>query len=385
MKMLYLTNTFAPFHGGVARFSTELCRALAALGHEVTVVTEALGPLPQHLDPLTIKRYKGHRRLPARMGTPLRNLAAVRRTMHQVRRDNYDVIMVGTWRTFGPMLALTGRPYVMVAYGAEVLTPFARRRPSRHILKWVGSRAHCIAAISRCTAETVQEVLGSCAPPTGVIGCGIDPAYWRHLEPIPARGDGRMVLSVGRLSRRKGFDSTVRAFARSAYAEDGQLVLVGTGPMEEELRRIAVEENVAQRVRFLSDVSEAELAGLYRQAEVFMLLNRVVDGDFEGFGLVFLEAALQGVPAIGGRNGGPTDAIEDGRSGYLVDPEDVGGVAACLDRLYRNPDLARELGAYARERVLRCHTWEKVAGRLVDLLQSTGVVEARVRKVCVSQ
>src|SRR5262249_1412795 len=109
---------------------------------------------------------------------------------------------------------------------------------------------------------------------------------------------------------------------------------------------------------FAGPVDERTRNALFAECEAFVMANRRLPQDVEGFGIVFLEAALHGKPAIGGRNGGVPDAIDDGVTGYLVDtsagPDDV---ARALRQVLGDPELASALGARGRERVLRDFAW----------------------------
>jgi phosphatidylinositol alpha-1,6-mannosyltransferase len=106
-------------------------------------------------------------------------------------------------------------------------------------------------------------------------------------------------------------------------------------------------------VTFLGALPDQEVTDLFGAADVFVHPNRVEATDFEGFGIVFLEAAAAGLPAIGGRSGGVPEAIVDGATGLLVGGEDPQELRQCLERLVDSAELRKRLGSAARERVLR--------------------------------
>jgi phosphatidylinositol alpha-1,6-mannosyltransferase len=104
---------------------------------------------------------------------------------------------------------------------------------------------------------------------------------------------------------------------------------------------------------------------LYNLADLFVLLTREEPPDVEGFGLVFLEAAACGLPSLGGRSGGIPEAIEDGETGWLVDPYDARAISARVIDLLGSPERLRR----ASERCLRTapeRTWERAADRITE-------------------
>jgi len=120
------------------------------------------------------------------------------------------------------------------------------------------------------------------------------------------------------------------------------LLVVGAGPFEPALRRLAQLGGVADRVVFTGAVSDATLVDHYCLGDVFVMPNRrLPDGDTEGFGLVFLEANACGLPVIAGRDGGSTDAVRHGENGLVVDGTSVAEIAAAM-RLLREDAVLRE-------------------------------------------
>jgi phosphatidylinositol alpha-1,6-mannosyltransferase len=153
-----------------------------------------------------------------------------------------------------------------------------------------------------------------------------------------------------------------------------QYVIVGEGPELARLRTLAQELGVGERVTFVGPAGASDLPAYYAAADVFVHPNRVERGDFEGFGIVFLEAAASGVPAIGGRSGGVPEALADGLTGLLVSGEDVEELCGALRRLGGSPSLRTQMGAAGRARVLAGFTWERAASEIM-------AVDADVRQI----
>jgi phosphatidylinositol alpha-1,6-mannosyltransferase len=176
------------------------------------------------------------------------------------------------------------------------------------------------------------------------------------------------VLSAGRLVRRKGVDTLLRAFAALWRGEAGPaLVVAGDGPDRGRLEALA--RGLRVPVRFLGRVPDGELSGLYSAADLFVLAAREEpEGDVEGFGLVLLEAAACGTPAVACRSGGVPDAVDDGVSGLLVPPDDPAALAAALTRVLTDDALRRWLACGARARAERSG-WDVAADAIQRRLE----------------
>lgn len=180
----------------------------------------------------------------------------------------------------------------------------------------------------------------------------------------------KLILSVGRLQRRKGFDTVIRALGELVRSGlDVHYALIGIGEDEAYLRRMAEDHGVADRVRMLGHVSPEDLPRWYNAADVFAMPNREIDGDTEGFGLVFLEAAACGKPAIAGDAGGTGSAVLDGETGLRVDGKSLEAVTEALARVLRDPELAARLGTAALERAVAHYDWEMVAEKTRRLIR----------------
>jgi len=165
------------------------------------------------------------------------------------------------------------------------------------------------------------------------------------------------ILSVGGMSRAsayKGVDRVIRALPKIlAVVPDAHYVVVGEGDRREELASLAAREAVSQHVQFVGEVSDTELACLYRSCCVFVMPSRAFEqnGNWcgEGFGRVYVEAALAAKPVVAGRAAGAAEAVLEGETGWLVDPESTDEIAAAVARLLTSPTLAAKMGRRARE------------------------------------
>jgi phosphatidylinositol alpha-1,6-mannosyltransferase len=173
------------------------------------------------------------------------------------------------------------------------------------------------------------------------------------------------------LIERKGVDMVLATLPSLRAAFPSVLyVVVGEGDRKEALERKAMELGLREYVTFLGRVSDAEKHALYEECELFVLPNRESGGGHvEGFGIVFLEAALHGKPVIAGNSGGTADAVLDGVTGVLVDPYSHVEISRAIYMILDDAQLAQKLGNAGKLRVLKDFTWQRSVSELLSLLQ----------------
>jgi len=222
-------------------------------------------------------------------------------------------------------------------------------RAQRGAAGWAYRRAAAVVALS----EGVRgELIDDCRlEPERVVTIHnpVDVADFRKRARGSARpwtGEGPMVVAAGRLVRQKGFDILLRAFAKLRTSE-ARLAILGEGPDREALMRLAGELGVAERIVMPGHV--ADIAPWFAHAAAFALSSR-----WEGFGHVIVEALACGAPVVAfDCPHGPADIIEDGRTGMLVPPLDGAALAAALDRVLGDGELAARLRAAGRPAAMR--------------------------------
>jgi colanic acid/amylovoran biosynthesis glycosyltransferase len=158
------------------------------------------------------------------------------------------------------------------------------------------------------------------------------------------------ILHVARLVEVKGAEYLISAFGRLAAKHPGvELAIIGDGPLRSRLQDLARSLGLAERVRFLGALPHAQVLAWMRKAAMLVLPSvRTSTGRVEGLGMVLLEAAATGVPAIGSSIGGIPEGIDDGRTGFLAPERDVEALARRMGDLLDDPALRHEMGARAR-------------------------------------
>jgi phosphatidylinositol alpha-1,6-mannosyltransferase len=260
-----------------------------------------------------------------------------------------------------------GIPYVVFVHGEELTIASSSRE-----LSWMTRRAYgsaqLLIANSRNTANKLTD--GWNVPPARVhvMHPGVDTAAFR---PAPVDcgvrrrlgWEGRQViLTVGRLTKRKGHELVIRAMPQILAAVPRALyAIVGDGEERSQLERLVAELGLSNHVRFHGEIAHCELLEVFQQCDLFVLANHVVNGDFEGFGIVLLEAQACGKPVIAGNTGGTAEALEDGVTGRIIDVESPRALQQAIVELLVDNDLRARMGDAGRRRVVVQFDWSKLA------------------------
>jgi phosphatidylinositol alpha-1,6-mannosyltransferase len=361
---LLATNDFPPKVGGIQTYLYELWRRLPP--SETTVLSTPYAGAAEWdaTRPFRVERTAERFLLPTR--------SLVRRIDALAREVDADVVFLDPMLPLGLVgPRLDAAPYVVVAHGAEVTVYGALPGSGSQARRVLRGSAGIIAA-GHYPAERAARVAG-CPLPTLVVPPGVDPSRFVPLDAAERRAarrelgldpDAPLVVGVSRLVPRKGFDVLLDAVAGLPGV---QVAIAGSGRDEARLRRRA--RRLGGRAVVLGRVDDARLSSLYGAADVFAMLCRDRWGglEAEGFGIVFIEAASCGVPSVAGRSGGVRDAVIDGETGFVVEPNDVREVRAAIDRLLTDDALRTRLGEAARARVLRELSHDALAARLAPV------------------
>ncbi|HTS21102.1 MAG TPA: glycosyltransferase family 4 protein [Casimicrobiaceae bacterium] len=371
---LVLTELFLPTKGGTAVSFDDDFRRLG--GKEIHVVTADV-PGAAEFDrthPNTIHRLRLRRISWLRPESLLMYAKLFARAAALAASRPFAAIFAGRVLPEGlvawAVARLRRRPVLVYAHGEE-LTNWGRGRKFA-LMCFVFRHADTVLSNSDFTRDTLVDLLGVDARRIAVVYPTVDENRFRP----GLSGDGlraklglapneRLVLSVGRLQRRKGFDSVIRVLPRLRELGVGaHYALIGIGDDAAYLAQLAQAEGVAERVHLLGHVAYDELPLWYAACDVFAMPNRDIAGDTEGFGLVFLEAAAAGKPSVSGIAGGTGSAIVHGSTGLRVDGERLDELAEALRQLLGDPEAAWRMGMNGRRRVLENFTHQRRVDQL---------------------
>ncbi|MGI8421852.1 MAG: glycosyltransferase family 4 protein [Gaiellaceae bacterium] len=337
MEVAVLTTSYPRYEGDAAgRFVADAVGRLRERGIEIEVVSP--GDF-EHYGIAYGSGIAGNLRKRPRLAAYLPAMQLnFRRAAREAARDA-DLVHAH-WLPSGGVALSTGKPFVVQVWGTDM--EIARRLPrlARPILR----RAELVIAPSAALAEEVER-LG--AREVRVIPSGVDVP-----DRVPDPAEPPHVLYAGRLSREKGVLDLVEAAAGLP------LVVAGDGPLREQVPAA------------LGMVPHDELLRLYGRAAVV-----ACPSHREGFGVVCTEAMAHGRPVVAGAVGGLLDLVDDGETGLLVEPGDVDGLRAALERLLGDAELRHRLGAAARERVRKRFSWGTVTNDTLAAYRS--IVGAR--------
>ncbi|MEM9467028.1 MAG: glycosyltransferase family 4 protein [Actinomycetota bacterium] len=371
VRHLLVTNDFPPKIGGIQNYLWELWRRLPP-DDVVVHTTPYAGAAAWDADQAyTVVRSREPWLLPQPV--------LARRVDRLAVEYDAEVVILDPAVPAGLIGPHLDRPYAVVLHGAEVTIP-GRVAGTRQLLNRVLGSASAVIAAGGYPAAEAERSLGRPLPPCTIIPPGVDidvfgpqtdeqrTATRRRLG-LPT--DGPLIVSVSRLVPRKGMDTLIDAslLLRERWPEVS-VAIAGRGRSTAALQR-QIDETGAP-VRLLGRVPFDDLVDLYAAGDVFSMLCRSRWGGLEqeGFGIVFLEAAASGVPQVAGRSGGAHEAVEDGVSGLVVEPDDPTAAAEAIADLLGDDDRRAEMGAAGRLRAEREFSYDVLAARLAAAIDA---------------
>jgi glycosyltransferase involved in cell wall biosynthesis len=382
LRILLLNYEYPPYGGGAGVATEMLARSLAARGLRVDVVTggsddDVSSELLWDGDAdeegvLTVHRVRCRRSSLHKAGMldAASYLVAARPVIRRLLREHdYQVAHFFFSLPTGallPFLDLHDVPVVVSLRGSDVpgyephdAALAAAHRLLRPLTRWIWRRADRVVALS--------DDLGTLGLHTmpglrySVIHNGVDLQRFRPSHRRWFARDRIRCLAVARLVERKGLRDLLRAMA---LLERGrfELDIVGTGPDEPILRRMAAELGIGGEVRFLGALDRSAVARRYREADLFTLPSRA-----ESFGNVFAEALASGLPIVGTSVGGIPELVEHGLHGLLVPPGEPAALADAIRTLADDPTRRREIARRNRLRAEAALDWGYVTARYLSV------------------
>lgn len=367
MRTLVITNDFGPRAGGIESFVQALVERL-----------------PQPV--IYTSRQEGSEgfdaELSARTGAVIirdraKILLPTPRTTRQAQRLLTEYQTESVWFGAAAPLALMAkslrkagaRQIVATTHGHEVW--WSRVPVMKQAIRFIGNNVDVLTYLGDYTASQLRKALSPRAR-LERLAPGVDTAHFTPTAAHPARSKlgAPVLVCVSRLVHRKGQDRLIDALAliRKEFPE-ASLLLVGTGPLEGELRQRAEKNGVASAVQFTGRVSYDQLPSLFCAGDIFVMptRSRLAGLEVEGLGMVYLEASACGLPVVAGRSGGSPDAVIEGQTGIVVN-DDVNQIASVCIALLQDPDRMKQMGAAGREWVTKQWQWSTIAAEHQRLL-----------------
>ncbi|HLD69164.1 MAG TPA: glycosyltransferase family 4 protein [Candidatus Omnitrophota bacterium] len=395
MNILLLSTHFNT--GGISSYLVTLSRGLVKKGHRVWIATsggnlvESLNASPQgcHCERneversnlLDSKEIASSQKALLVMTQKIEHITLNIRTKSEldfriyfallplnkiIQKNKIDVIHAQT-RITQVMAAclnkLTGKPFVSTCHG------FFKTRWSRRIFPCWGER---VIAISEAVSEHLQKDFKVDPKQIALIKNGIDledfPEVSAEAKEMNRRAfgleDEPTIGIIARLSSVKGHDVLIEAMKNVvAKFPRAKLLVVGEGSLEQELKRLVENFNLAANVSFYPVVNQsAQMLSLF---DVFVMPSRQ-----EGLGLSVMEAQAAGLPVVASKVGGLPSLIEDGRTGLFVPPDNANLLAEAILLLLRNKDKAKEMGVRARDFIQKEFSAQRMVEETVEVYKT---------------
>jgi len=365
--VLFVTSTY-PDHPGSVRgiFIKELAIELARRGVAVDVLTPRIfadSLEREETEGINVFRFtfSSEQKLLAEYSSvPVRVmlsylLCGSRALARLIRMKNYDLLhahwaiptgLIGAWDA-----RKSGIPLVVSTHGSDLLV-WGRKPILRSLLRWTLQQARICTANSEPMLRLTKKLGGNTLAESLVFETGVDIAQFfpprdisEAKKAVGLDAGDRHLLFVGNLTEAKGIDVALKALAL-LQNEDRRvkLLVIGQGKAAAALADLANKLHVHPEVQFLGARPHDHLPPFFRAADIFLLPSRS-----EGMGIVLLEAAASGKPAVGTAVGGIPTIIRDGETGFVVAPDDPRSLAEKVKVLLQNPQLRAEMGQRARE------------------------------------
>ncbi len=373
--LFLITHEFYPVSGGIATFSEEIAKASVNLGYDVEVWAQSAPPQIEKKWPFRVRRMplKGTHDLICQFRLACQLVAKRRELRHATvylpePGPMLTMMLLQFFKAFRP------KRLVLTFHGTEILD-FAKGPVRRWLAGRLIRHATRVSTLTIYTRELLLEHFPHAADKIFLTPGALRSDFAVVPERSARSNDKIVILTVGRLHPRKGQLVTLKALqmlspevrARIEYWIAGG----GNKAGYEERLRAQAALDPALKVRFFGNIPDEELADLYQRSDIFALTSTKYGNSIEGFGLVYLEAAAQGLPIVAHRVGGVSEAVRDGVTGLLVTPDRPAELAAAVERMIHDEPLRKRFGNAGRIWSAR-NRWEETASTLFARAEDAG-------------
>jgi len=284
-----------------------------------------------------------------------------------IKKNKIDTVLVGHILPLGTTAWLLHKvckfEYIVFLHGMDLA--FALRSPRK---KWLARKiladAQKVICVNSRVAEDARKIVDS--EKVVVVNPGVtikkqeNKKIKKQLIEKYNLENKKILLQVGRLVGRKGIDKTLEAMKTLKDELPGLIyVIIGNGEEKKNYELRITNYELDDHVLLITEADDEELQAWYELCDIFIMPSRDIAGDFEGFGIVYLEANAHGKTVIAGDSGGVRDAVEHNVNGLLVNPESVDEIKNAIIKLYNDENLRKKLGEQGRERAGREFQWSR--------------------------
>ena len=372
---LFITNDFGPRAGGIETFVHGLIERLPK--GSVIVYTSAQANA-QKFDAEWLLKY-GVEVIRDRSKILLPTPRVIKACQKLISNRKLSKVAFGAAAPLAMMAramrSAGAQKVVALTHGHEVW--WAKVPPFSFAIRYMGKNIDVITYLGDYTRGEISKALSEAdASKLVQIAPGIDVDHFIPTDSSNLRAelgltDKSVIISVGRLVHRKGQDKLISALPEiKTSVPNVHLVLVGVGPHQDYLEKLALKLNVSDCVTFIGRINYAELPKYICLGDIFAMpsRSRFFGLEVEGLGIVYLEASACGLPVVGGKSGGAPDAVLVGETGVVVDGTNPSEIAEACIELLNNPELCALMGANGRAWIIENWRWEIWATRYAALL-----------------
>lgn len=361
---------YAPFYGGVAHYYEHLVKyangQIVVLSHNEEKSDES----NVYRRPLLNKNLPCFKWLPS-----------FKAIIEVLKKEKIDTIVIGNILPIGLPVFILAKLFrkktAIILHGLDYGITRGNPRKER-LADYLLKKTDKIICANHYVAELIKENLTSKEiPKISIINPGIEPiipvfdeSKVKFFKEKYILNNRIVFLSIARLVKRKGADMLILAMRQALKRNPNLLlIIIGNGPEQESLNKLIKEYNLQANIKILNDVDDKEKDLWLKACDVFAMTARQIGNDFEGFGIVYLEAGLYGKPVIAGKSGGVADAVIDNVTGLMVDPESVDDIAGAIIKLAEYENLRNKLGFAGRERAIKDFNWQKLSNKFISLFE----------------
>lgn len=357
-ELWLISRVFPPDEGGVQTYAQAIARNYAELGWRVRVFTKtSLGPRRVRDGALDITDVGDD----SKLRVYIKLAIALARARRQAARDQRlpTALHACTWRAAIVPVLLGFKPLTITVHGREIGRPSGL---DAWLMRRVLGAAQRVVAVSKWTQRHLLARLPELAPRCVVAWNGLSDFAAAVPEISRTDSDEPLVFSVCRLVPRKNLRAALAAAA--ICAQRGyrfRYWIAGRGPEMAALQADVAALGLSAHVRLLGYVSDEELAQLHGRADVFLHPQiELEDGaEMEGFGITIADAMACATPCIVGAHGGPAELVAHGRTGHVVDGNDIEAIADALAEVLQDVPLRQRLGRAARDWTRQNLCWRR--------------------------
>ena len=374
-KTLFITNDFGPRAGGIETFVHGLIERLPK--GSVIVYTSAQ-PNAAQFDAKWLQEH-GVEVIRDRSKILLPTPRVINICQRIIKERKLTRVAFGAAAPLGIMARAMRRAgaqrIVALTHGHEVW--WAKVPPFSFAIYYMSKEIDALTYLGSYTKDEISKALNKSDKSKLVqIAPGIDVDHFVPTDSSKLRAelglsDKSVIISVGRLVHRKGQDKLISALPQiRAAIPNVHLVLVGVGPHQNHLEKLAGKLEVADCITFIGRINYADLPKYICVGDVFAMpsRSRFFGLEVEGLGIVYLEASSCGLPVVGGKSGGAPDAVLVGETGVVVDGTNTFEIAEACIELLNNPELCALMGANGRAWIIENWRWEIWASKYAALL-----------------